>query len=74
MLSLAEYVAAVRQSSCGELSHIALEMEFGVRFSSSEDEVLIREAVIAESLIKCLDMGSVSGRWWILRTLLEVSS
>ena len=72
MESLAGYVAAICNGSCGELSSPAIEMEFGVRFAQSDTETLVRDILVTESLIRCLQVGDVKNQRWMLRTMLAV--
>ena len=72
MESLAGYVAAICNGSCGELSSSAIEMEFGVRFAQSDTETLVRDILVTESLIRCLQVGDVKNQRWMLRTMLAV--
>ena len=70
--SIAGYIAEVQAGKCGELSRALVEKEFGVRFSGTDNEVVVREAVITESVVNCVELGSVGARRWALRTLPEV--
>ena len=72
MESLAGYIAAVRSGSCGELSKTAVEIEFGVRFSKSDDEAAIRDVLVTESVVRCLEAGDARSQRWVLRSTLEV--
>lgn len=73
MESLTGYASAVRSGSCGEMSTAAIETEFGVRFSRADSEPAIRNVLVTESVIRCLEVGDDRSRRWVLRTMLEVS-
>lgn len=73
MESLSGYISAIRSGSCGEISSSATEMEFGVRFSKSDSEEAIRDVLVTESVIRCLEVGDGMSRRWMLRNMLEVS-
>lgn len=72
--SLAGYVSAIRSGSCGELTSVAIETEFGVPFSKSDNEVIIRDILVTESTVRCLTAGDNKCRRWMLLNVLEVCS
>ncbi|KAH9852273.1 hypothetical protein C2E23DRAFT_921858 [Lenzites betulinus] len=68
--SVAGYIAAVKDGQSGTPSPQALEKEFGVRYKSDNDK-MIREIIVADSVIGCLEVGSEASRRWTLHNLLE---
>lgn len=70
--SVAEFVTAIRSGGCGELSQPFVEKEFGVRYSRKHNETMVFESIVAESAIRCLDVGPPDGRRWVLRNLVMV--
>lgn len=71
--SIAGYISAVQGGGCGELNAADVEKEFGVRFSSKDSESVVREAIITEAVINCVELGPLEGRQWALRALGDVS-
>lgn len=69
--TVAEYIAKVKDGQAGTPLPPALEKEFGVRYKSDNDK-MIREILVADSVIGCLEVGSVAARRWALHRLLEV--
>ncbi len=69
--TVAEYIARVKDGQAGTPLPPALEKEFGVRYKSDNDK-MIREILVADSVIGCLEVGSVAARRWALHRLLEV--
>ncbi|KAJ3556564.1 hypothetical protein NM688_g1961 [Phlebia brevispora] len=69
--SLAGYVSAVCSGSCGQLSPTATEAEFGVPFSGADSEAVIRDILVTESVIRCLEVSDDKRRRWTLRTMLQ---
>lgn len=63
---------AIREGQCGELSQDDLEKEYGVRYSKTDKDDSIREAIVAETVAKCLEIGSECSRRWALHKLLKV--
>lgn len=70
--SVASYIAEVRAGKCGELSRSFVEKEFGARFSDADTEAAVREAVVMESVVSCIEVGPIGARRWALRLLPEV--
>lgn len=70
--SIAGYISEVQAGKCGELTKDSVEKEFGVRFSSNDNEAAAREAIIMESVVNCIEIGPVGARRWALRILPEV--
>ena len=70
--SVASYIAEVRAGKCGELTRISVEKEFGARFSDSDNEDAVREAIVMESVVSCIEVGPIGARRWALRILPEV--
>ncbi|KAI0828677.1 hypothetical protein BC628DRAFT_1316176 [Trametes gibbosa] len=68
--SVAGYIAAVKDGQSGTPLPQALEKEFGVRYKGDNDE-MIREIVVADSVIGCLEAGSEASRRWFLHHMLE---
>lgn len=71
--SLTSYASAIRSGKCGSLSISAVEKEYGVRFAKEENEDAVREVIVAESAINCLEMGSEQSRRWCLHNILMVN-
>ncbi|GJE94860.1 hypothetical protein PsYK624_110360 [Phanerochaete sordida] len=69
--SVAGYIAGVQAGSCGQLTAATVEKEFGVRFSESDNEVNVREAVITEGFVSCVETGPAEGRRWALSTIAD---
>lgn len=69
---ISDYIATIRGTGCGSLSKSAIEKEYGVRFSRSDDEADIRAAVVSETAVKCLEVGHENRRRWVLHRLIEV--
>lgn len=66
------YITIIRGKGFGKLSRSAVEKEYGVRFGKEDRDSEVRDAVIAESIVKCLEVGHENRRRWILHHLLEV--
>ncbi|KIP07274.1 hypothetical protein PHLGIDRAFT_105851 [Phlebiopsis gigantea 11061_1 CR5-6] len=69
--SVSSYIAEVRAGKCGELTRSSVEKEFGARFSDSDSEAAVREAIIMESVVSCIEVGPIRARRWALRILPE---
>ncbi|CAL1699709.1 unnamed protein product [Somion occarium] len=69
--SVAGWIMAIREGQCGELSQDDLEKEYGVRYSKTDKDDSIREAIVAETVAKCLEIGSECSRRWALHKLLK---
>ncbi|TCD63487.1 hypothetical protein EIP91_005346 [Steccherinum ochraceum] len=65
------YITTIRSKGFGKLSKSAIEKEYGVRFGKEDRDAEVRDAVIAESIVKCLEVGHENRRRWILHHLLE---
>ena len=65
-------ILEVWNGGSGLLSKESIEQEFGTRFSSSDTEHDIREALATESVLKCVAYGSLKTRTWVLHNLVEV--
>lgn len=70
--SITGYISEIQAGKCGDLSTALVEKEFGVRFSGNDNEAAVREAIITESVVNCIELGSIGARQWALRTLPEV--
>ena len=69
--SVAGYIAAIKSGQSGTPLPQALEKEYGVRYKKDNDE-MIREIIVAESVIGCMELGSLASRRWTLHHLVEV--
>jgi len=67
-----QLLSQVQAGACGELDKISVEEEYGVTFSRNDRHPNVREALMIESLIRCLENGSEGSRRWIMRNMLEV--
>ena len=65
-------ILEVRSGSCGKLNVTAVEEVYGAKFLVQDDDQTVREALISESVAKCLENGTQAGRRWILSNLVEV--
>lgn len=72
--SIAKWMLKVRDGECGALTREEFEREYGVRYSSKDNEQAIREATMAEAVAKCLEIGSERSRRWALQNLVKVGS
>ena len=68
------YISAVQSGSCGQLTGPSVEREFGVRFSGTDTETSVRQAVISEAVVNCVELGPAEMRGWMIRILPEVSA
>ncbi|KAI0659698.1 hypothetical protein C8Q70DRAFT_914754 [Cubamyces menziesii] len=68
--SVAGYIAAIKSGQSGTPLPQALEKEYGVRYKKDNDE-MIREIIVAESVIGCMELGSLASRRWTLHHLVE---
>ncbi|KAI0355950.1 hypothetical protein OH77DRAFT_1402071 [Trametes cingulata] len=68
--SVAGYIASIKRGECGTPLPQALEKEYGVRYKGDSDE-MVRNIIVAESVIGCLEVGSEASRRWTLHHLLE---
>ncbi|KAI8972849.1 hypothetical protein BD414DRAFT_559591 [Trametes punicea] len=68
--SIAGFIAAVRNGQCGSPLPQALEKEYGVRYKDDSDQ-MVRETIVTESVIGCLEVGSEATRRWTLHHLVE---
>ncbi|KAI0077367.1 hypothetical protein K474DRAFT_1751763 [Panus rudis PR-1116 ss-1] len=69
--NVANWIAEIRQGRCGPLLPDAVEKEYGMRYSKSESDDLIREAIVAESAVRCLEVGSERIRRWFLHNIMD---
>ena len=69
--AVAAYIIGVKSGQSGTPSPQALEKEYGVRHKGDSDEH-VRDIIVAESVIGCLEVGSEASRRWTLRNLVEV--
>lgn len=67
-----KYLGSVDDGSAGLPPVESFEKEYGVRWSSDDQELLVRRAVATESIVNMLQGGSESSRRWILHDALEV--
>lgn len=65
-------IMAVKDGQVGTPTQQALEKEYGVRHSKGDSDEKIREIIVAESVIGCLEVGSEASRRWALHNLVEV--
>ncbi|OSC98071.1 hypothetical protein PYCCODRAFT_1375895 [Trametes coccinea BRFM310] len=68
--SVAGYIAAVRNGKSGTPHPQALEKEYGVRYKGDNDQT-VRNIIVAESVIGCMEIGSETSRRWTLHHLVE---
>ncbi|KAI0327553.1 hypothetical protein GY45DRAFT_1256742 [Cubamyces sp. BRFM 1775] len=68
--SVAGYISAIKSGQSGTPLPQALEKEYGVRYKKDNDE-MVREIIVAESVIGCLEVGSLASRRWTLHNLVE---
>ncbi|RPD69417.1 hypothetical protein L226DRAFT_471808 [Lentinus tigrinus ALCF2SS1-7] len=69
--SVASYIKAVKNGQSGTPTQQALEKEYGVRYSKGDSDEMVREIIVAESVIGCLEVGSEPSRRWTLHRLVE---
>ncbi|KAK7685921.1 hypothetical protein QCA50_010730 [Cerrena zonata] len=69
--TLSGWIWKIRDGECGPLLHEDVEREYGVRFSKDDDDYAVREAIMAETVAKCLETGSERSRRWALRRLVQ---
>lgn len=70
--TVAGYIKGIKNGQSGTPTQQALEKEYGVRHSQSDSDEMVREIIVAESVIGCLDVGSEQSRRWTLHHLVEV--
>ncbi|CDO70971.1 hypothetical protein BN946_scf184830.g2 [Trametes cinnabarina] len=68
--SVAGFIAAIKVGQSGTPLPQALEKEYGVRYKGDSDQ-MVRDIIVAESIIGCLEIGSEASRRWMLHHLLE---
>ena len=66
------HITALQTGNYGLLTAPSVEKEYGVRFSSADTEQSVRQAVITESFVNCVQLGPVEIRRWVLQLLPEV--
>ncbi|KAI0754356.1 hypothetical protein C8Q80DRAFT_1095352 [Daedaleopsis nitida] len=69
--TVAGYIAAIKAGQSGTPTQQALEKEYGVRHSKGDSDEMVREIIVAESIIGCLEVGSEASRRWTLHRLVE---
>jgi hypothetical protein len=67
-----QLILQVQGGACGVLDRASIEEEYDVTFSRSDEDMNVREALILESLVRCLEHGAERSRRWIMRNILEV--
>lgn len=72
--TVAAYIVGVKEGQAGTPTQQALEREYGVRHSKGDSDEKVREIILAESVIGCLETGSDASRRWTLHNLVEVPS
>ena len=65
------YIKAIKNGQSGTPTQSALEKEYGVRHSQGDSDEMIRDIIVAESVIGCLEVGSEASRRWTLHHLIE---
>ena len=70
--TVAASIMAIKDGQVGTPTQQALEKEYGVRYSNGDSEEKVREIIVAESVIGCLEVGSEALRRWTLHHLIEV--
>ncbi|GBE83781.1 hypothetical protein SCP_0508370 [Sparassis crispa] len=68
---LREFISTIRNGQCGTPSSASLEKEYGVSFSLREKDSSVRQAILSESVIMCLELGSEIVRRRALQSLVE---
>ncbi|TFK92378.1 hypothetical protein K466DRAFT_480806 [Polyporus arcularius HHB13444] len=69
--TVAGYITAIKSGQSGTPTQQALEKEYGVRHSKGDSDEMIRQIIVAESVIGCLEVGSEQSRRWTLHHLVE---
>ncbi len=72
--TVAGYITAIKSGQSGTPTQQALEKQYGVRHSKGDSDEMIRQIIVAESVIGCLEVGSEQSRRWTLHHLVEVSN
>ncbi|EKM57985.1 uncharacterized protein PHACADRAFT_139496 [Phanerochaete carnosa HHB-10118-sp] len=67
--SIAGYISAIQTGSCGQLIPTSVEKEFGIPLSDNDNEAVVREAVITEGVVSCIETGPADGRRWAMLTV-----
>ncbi|KAI0631245.1 hypothetical protein C8Q77DRAFT_1062302 [Trametes polyzona] len=67
---VARIISEIRSGKSGTPLPQALEKEFGVRHKGDDDD-MVRDIIVADSVIGCLEVGSEVSRRWVLHHLLE---
>lgn len=70
--TLSGWILKIRDGECGPLIHEEVENEYGVRYSKYDNDNSIREAILAETVARCLEIGSEGSKRWALRQLVQV--
>lgn len=68
---VASYIRMIKDGKSGTPTQQALEKEYGVRHSKDDSDEMVREIIVAESVIGCLEVGSDASRRWTLHHLVE---
>ena len=71
---ITNFITLLSGEECTRVSRSAIEKEYGVRFGKDDRDIDIREVIVSEAVMKCLEFGHENRRRWILHNLLEVSS
>lgn len=71
-MTLNDIISHVRSGSCGDLSVISVEKEYG--FDFREDSSRVREELVLEAHTRCLENCPKDTRFWLLQNTLEVWS
>jgi hypothetical protein len=67
-----ELISKVRLGSCGKLNTLSVEEAYGPTFLAQDDDHQVREALVSEALVRCLEVGTEEDRRGILNNLVEV--
>lgn len=67
-----ELYAHVSSGVSGKLNVKEIEQEYGAEWCSQDSEESIRAQIVAEAVVRCMQIGSESQRRWILHKSVEV--
>ncbi|KAJ7591203.1 hypothetical protein C8J56DRAFT_858679 [Mycena floridula] len=69
--NLTEVLHRLRLGCGGELDSLAVEEEYNALFTNNDDTQSVRDALLIESLTRCMEGCAIPGRQWLLRNAVE---
>lgn len=65
-------ITEIKSGCCGDLEQTSVEEEYNALYIAKDTTQLVRDAVIQEALMGCLENGAEATRRWILKNVIEV--